>query len=170
MENLKVSLKLNYDAIFIPGFYDKVGLILPQLVFYNIDEITLLGSRGWNSPELIKIAGNYLKPGFFVDGFFPESGRAKVRNFVAKFSATFGNDPTLYSAQAYDSANIFIQIIEKGADNRLQVREQLAAIRDYPGVSGKTTILPSGDSEKELFTLIVSRKKIVELTAGKDGG
>ena len=37
IENLKVSLELGYDAIFIPGIYDKVGLIIPQLAFYNIE-------------------------------------------------------------------------------------------------------------------------------------
>ena len=70
IEEINASLELKYDGIFIPGFYDKVGLILPQLAFYNIEGVTLLGARGWNSPELIKIAGNYLKSGRFVDGFF----------------------------------------------------------------------------------------------------
>jgi outer membrane PBP1 activator LpoA protein len=42
IQNLKVSLELSYDAVFLPGFYDKVGLIVPQLVFYNIDTATLL--------------------------------------------------------------------------------------------------------------------------------
>ncbi|HBP11291.1 MAG TPA: hypothetical protein DD452_05045, partial [Nitrospina sp.] len=36
VEKLKVSLELSYDAIFIPGVYDKVGLIIPQLAFYNV--------------------------------------------------------------------------------------------------------------------------------------
>ena len=53
VEALKVGLELNYDAVFIPGYYDKVRLIVPQLAFYNIEEVLLLGGNGWNSRELI---------------------------------------------------------------------------------------------------------------------
>ena len=162
IEDINASLELNYDGIFIPGFYDKVGLILPQLVFYNIEGVTLLGARGWNSPELIKIAGNYLQSGHFVDGFFAGSGQKDVQSFVKRFKTTFGGDPSIYSAQSYDSAGIYIQLIGEGASNRLTVRERLKEITDYPGVSGKTSILSTGDSEKDLFTLQVIRKKIVE--------
>jgi len=162
IENINASLELNYDAIFIPGFYDKVGLILPQLAFYNIEGVTILGARGWNSPELIKIAGNYLQSGHFVDGFFAGSRQKDVQSFVKRFKTTFGGDPSIYSAQAYDSAGIYIQIIGEGASNRLEVRERLKEITDYPGVSGKTSILSTGDSEKDMFILQVIRKKIIE--------
>ena len=100
IENFKTSLKLNYDAIFIPGFYDKVGLIVPQLVFYNIDDVVLLGANGWNSSKLVKNAGKYIKEGFFVDGFFTDSTRLGVQKFVEVFQTTFGKEPTLHSAQA----------------------------------------------------------------------
>ncbi|GJL79869.1 MAG: hypothetical protein NPINA01_28580 [Nitrospinaceae bacterium] len=164
IENLQASLELSYDAIFIPGFFDKVGLIVPQLVFYNIDNVTLLGGSGWNSPELVKIAGNYIKKGIFVDGFFIDSNRQEVQEFVAAFKSNFGKDPTLYSAQAYDSANIMIDsILQKGADNRIKVKEHLDTLENYPGVSGKTTLLPTGDSEKELFTLRIKNRKVQQI-------
>jgi len=163
IENLKASLELKYDAIFIPGFFDKVGLIVPQLVFYNIDNVTLLGGSGWNSPKLIESAGSYIRDGLFVDGFFMDSSRPEVKNFVEAFKSTFGKDPTLYSAQAYDGANIMIQSILKGANNRIEVKKHLDALQGYPGVSGKTSILPDGDSEKELFTLRIKNRKVRQI-------
>jgi ABC-type branched-subunit amino acid transport system substrate-binding protein len=163
IENLKASLELKYDAIFIPGFFDKVGLIVPQLVFYNIDNVTLLGGSGWNSPKLIESAGNYIRDGLFVDGFFIDSSRPEVKKFVDAFKSTFGKDPTLYSAQAYDSANIMIQSILKGANNRIEIKKHLDALQDYPGVSGKTSILPGGDSEKELFTLRIKNRTVQQI-------
>jgi len=163
IESLKASLELKYDAIFIPGFFDKVGLIVPQLVFYNIDNVTLLGGSGWNSPKLIESAGNYIKDGLFVAGFFMDSGRPEVKKFVTAFKSTFGKDPTLYSAQAYDCATIMIQSVLKGADNRIKVKEHLDALQNYPGVSGKTSILPGGDSEKELFTLRIKNRRVQQI-------
>ncbi len=163
IEDLQATLDLSYDAIFMPGFYDKVGLIIPQLVFYNIEDIVLLGASGWNSPKLLEIAGNYLKTGFFVDGFYADSVKPKVQKFVTDFKSNFGGAPGLYSAQAYDGAQMLIEMIQNGAQNRLEIAERLQSIRDYPGVSGQTSISSSGDSEKELFTLQVQNRRITQV-------
>jgi branched-chain amino acid transport system substrate-binding protein len=162
IENLKVSLELGYDAMFIPGVYDKVGLIIPQLAFYNIEEIALLGASGWNSPELVKMGGKFLKSVFFVDGFYSDSHRVRVRKFVDIFEKNYGELPSHFSAHAYDAAGIFFKSIMSGADNRLKLRDSLVRIKNYPGVTGKTSMLESGDSEKNIFALTVKRKKIVE--------
>lgn len=162
IEKLKVSLELSYDAIFIPGVYDKVGLIIPQLAFYNVNKVTLLGANGWNSPELVKLGGKYLKKVYFVDGYYLNSHQSEVQQFVQEFKSNFGEEPVYLSAQAFDAANIFIRIILAGADNRMKMQEHLKLVKDYPGVTGKTTLLPSGDSEKNIFVLTVKRKKIIQ--------
>jgi len=162
IENLKVSLELGYDAIFIPGVYDKVGLIIPQLAFYNIENIALLGTNGWNSPELIKMGGKFLKSIYFVDGFYSDSHEMKVKKFVQQFKNNYGERPSHLSAQAYDAAGIVFQAINAGADNRLKLKDKLLEVKNYPGVTGKTDIMKSGDSEKNIFALTVRRKKIVE--------
>ena len=162
IEGLKVSLELSYDAIFIPGFYDKVGLIAPQLVFYNINEVTLLGTNGWNFPDLVETAGKHLRnKGIFVDGFFVHSPEKRVKEFVKKFKANFGEEPTILSAQAFDAAKIILQLVGDEAKTRTKIKNQLQLVENFPGVSGKTTILSSGDSEKTLFPLKIKGKKIV---------
>jgi ABC-type branched-subunit amino acid transport system substrate-binding protein len=162
IEKLKVSLELSYDAIFIPGVYDKVGLIIPQLAFYNVSKVTLLGANGWNSPELVKLGGKYLKTVYFVDGYYLDSHQSEVRQFVQEFKTNFGEEPVYLSAQAFDVANIFINSILAGADNRIKMHEDLKGVKNFRGVTGKTTLLPSGDSEKNIFVLTVKRKKIVQ--------
>ncbi len=106
VEALKVALELNYDAIFIPGYYDKVRLIVPQLAFYNIENILLMGGNGWHSRELVDAARNYLKTVLFVDGFYVNSQNERTVKFVDMFLSTFGQNPTIHSAQSYDAANI----------------------------------------------------------------
>jgi branched-chain amino acid transport system substrate-binding protein len=163
IEGLKVSLEFNYDAIFIPGFYDKVSLIVPQLIFYNIEKPALLGASGWNSPELVKNARRYLKSAIFVDGFFINSEHSRTKEFVNNFRSSFGEDPTILSAQAFDVATIYLKLIREGAKNRLKIKKRLHAVQSFPGVSGATTILPSGDVEKTLSKLKVQKGAIVEL-------
>ncbi len=162
VEALKVALELNYDAIFIPGSYDKVRLIVPQLAFYNIENILLMGGNGWNSRELVDAARNYLKTVLFVDGFYVNSKNERTVKFVDMFLSTFGQNPTIHSAQSYDTANIFATFIKDRVFNRLDVLERLRALKDFPGVSRDTTILPSGDSFKSLVKLTVKEGEITE--------
>ena len=162
VEALKVALELNYDAIFIPGYYDKVRLIVPQLAFYNIENILLMGGNGWHSRELVDAARNYLKTVLFVDGFYVNSQNERTVKFVDRFLSTFGQNPTIHSAQSYDAANIFVKIIKERAFNRLDVLEKLRSLKDFPGVSGNTSILPSGDSFKSLVKLTVKEGDIAE--------
>jgi ABC-type branched-subunit amino acid transport system substrate-binding protein len=162
VEALKVALELNYDAIFIPGYYDKIRLIVPQLVFYNIEEILLMGGNGWNSRELVESARNYLKKVLFVDGFYVNSENERTVKFVDMFLSTFGQNPTIHSAQSYDAANIFVKLIRERVFNRLDVLNGLRSIKDFPGVSGDTTLMPSGDSDKTLVMLTVKEGEIAE--------
>ena len=39
------------------------------------------------------------------------------------------------------------------------MHEDLKGVKNFRGVTGKTTLLPSGDSEKNIFVLTVKRKK-----------
>ncbi|MBI5183052.1 MAG: penicillin-binding protein activator [Nitrospinae bacterium] len=160
---IKPRLKLRYDAIFIPGYYDKVGLIIPQLAFYNIKGVKCLGGNGWNSPDLVKIGGEYINGSIFVDGFFVDSYYTRTRRFVQEFRGIFRTNPDILSAQAYDAAQIIITILREGARTREDIRDALLMVKDYPGVSGKTTILPSGDSKKSLYILTVKDNKIVQI-------
>ena len=162
VEALKVALELNYDAIFIPGYYDKIRLIVPQLVFYNIEEILLMGGNGWNSRELVESARNYLKTVLFVDGFYANSENERTVKFVDMFLSTFGQNPTIHSAQSYDAANIFVKLIRERVFNRLDVLNGLRSLKDFPGVSGDTTLMPSGDSDKTLVKLTVKDGEIAE--------
>ncbi len=163
VEGLNVGLELNYDAIFIPGYYDKISLLAPQLVFYNIENVLLLGGNGWNSQELIDNARNYLKSVLFVDGFFAESSRPETQEFVEKYETNFGERPSVLAAQAYDTSNIFIKLLKEGADSRLKIKTGLEVIRNFSGVTGNTSIKNNGDSEKSLVRLTVEDGEIVVL-------
>ena len=85
-----------------------------------------------------------------------------MQRFVQEFKTNFGEEPLYLSAQAFDAANIFIKNILAGAENRVKMLEKLKRVKNFPGVTGNTTLLPSGDSEKNIFALTVKRKKIVQ--------
>jgi ABC-type branched-subunit amino acid transport system substrate-binding protein len=152
-----------YDAVFLPGYYDKVGLIAPELAFFNITGVQLLGSDGWNSPKIVEIGERFVDGGIFVDGFFAEATSPLVTTFVKQFEARYGEQPGLLAAQAYDTFLIMAHLLQQGVKTRRQLREALLNVREYAGVSGITTIDPEGNAEKILYLLSIQDGHILQI-------
>lgn len=155
---------VTFDALFIPDYADRVGLIAPQLAFYGIEDLPLLGINGWNSPELVRLAGRFVKNAVFVDGFFPASDYPFVREFVNLYLETYGEEPSILEAQAFDVANILMTLaVRPDIHSRAEFRDALAVLKNYPGVTGATSFEAGGEADKILFLLKVEKGRIVQL-------
>jgi len=155
---------VDFDALFIPDYADQVGLIAPQLAYYGIEDLPLLGINGWNSPDLVRDAGSYVEGAVFVDGFFRYSTYPFVRDFVDLYFETYGEDPSILEAQGYDAAGILLSLIDQEEIlSREGLRLALARLQHYPGVTGATTFDMQGDAEKVLFLLQVQNGNIVQI-------
>jgi ABC-type branched-subunit amino acid transport system substrate-binding protein len=155
--------KPGFDAIFLPGDYDQVGLIAAQLAFFDIQGVTLLGTNGWDSPDLFRIGGKYIDGGIFVDGFFAGSSEPVIRSFVDRYRARYGEEPTLLAAQAYDSANMILTSIRQGATNGEAVRDFVGRIQNFPGVTGPISYASDGGLAKRLYVIQAKDGQFVQL-------
>ncbi len=155
--------QMEYQSIFIPGDAASSSLILASLKYYNITGVKLLGTRQWNSPLFLKRSKGYSEGAVFIDGFFSESPWPQVEDFVKSYKTAYDEEPDIISAQAFDSASILLDLIRSGARDREAIKEGLLDMKDYPGVSGYTTFLPSGEPEKELFILTVRNGKVIQI-------
>src|SRR5205823_3572728 len=86
---------LQYDAIFLPEYADKVGTIVAQLAAQQIQGIQLLGTDGWNAPGLVTTATRLLEGAVFVDGFFANAPSPAVHTFVEQFRTRYQETPGL---------------------------------------------------------------------------
>lgn len=155
---------VSFDALFIPDYADRIGLIAPQLAFYGIEKFPLLGINGWNSPDLVRLAGKFVRDAVFVDGFFPGSDYPFVREFVDLYLERYGEEPSILEAQAFDIANILIDLTTRpDIRSREMLRLALAQLRNYPGVTGATSFDFTGEADKILFLLQVQKGRIVQL-------
>ena len=151
-----------FEALFIPDDAKRVGLIAPQLVFYGIDGLQLLGSNGWNTPDLIRIGGRFVDGAVFVDGFFRDARGSAVQGFVKDCQAQFQEDPSILEAQGYDAASILLGLMDRPeVRSRDGLRQALGQVRGYPGLTGVTSFPPSRDADKLLYLLQVKNGKIV---------
>ncbi len=154
-----------FHALFIPDFADRIGLIAPQLMFYGIKDTMLLGINGWNSPELAERAGRFLKDAVFVDAFFSASSTPEVQRFNELYYQTYGEQPSILEAQAFEAANILLRSIDDPAvTNRDELRLKLMNLGEFRGISSATGFDNFGEAIKDLYLLGFKRNRIVEIT------
>ena len=159
----------DFEGLFIPDGPAKVGLILPQLAFHNIRNVQLLGTNLWHSDRLIKMARQFVQGAIFPEGFYADGSAPEVTAFVRSFTETFGEAPGFIEAVAYDTARIVIGLMgQEGFRTRSGLRDALLGVRDFAGVTGRTTFREDGEVEKDLYLLRVEGDGFVETTATEE--
>ena len=154
-----------YDALLVPDYADNIARLAPELAYDAAAGVQLLGTGGWNDPQITTIAAGAVDGSVFVDGFFAESPVPHVKAFVNGFRDRYGADPDLLTAQAYDTLTMCARVLHSGVRTRPEMRDGLARIRDFPGVSGVTSMDAHGDAEKVLYVLSVREGKIIQINA-----
>ncbi len=134
--NFAFALKTAYEAVFIAGNYEQVGLILPALSFYNITQVQVLGTDSYLHSDFISIAGKYAEDAIFPGEFAPSIKRNDVKNFVETYESALGGTPDAVTARYYDAMILLLSLIESGNDSRNKVTAALDALPYYGGVSG----------------------------------
>lgn len=155
---------IDFDAIFIPDSPKRAGLIIPQLSFYDVDNVYLFGTNLWRSDTLIKMARQYVQNAIMPDIFFAESSSEKVRDFVRTFEKTFREKPDFIEAVAYDTAMMLFQIVSRpDVRFRSAVKNELMKLSNFQGVTGLTSFDNNGELKKDLYLLKIKGNKFIEL-------
>jgi branched-chain amino acid transport system substrate-binding protein len=163
-ENEEPEPIVDFEAIFIPDGPKKVGLIIPQLAFHDIEDVYLLGTKLWHSKKLVDMTKEYIQRAIIPDGFVPESTSARVRDFVEKFEKTYGEKPGFIEAIAYDTSMILFQILSRSdVRSRNAIKNELIHLKDFQGVTGLTSFNDTGDVKKKLSLLRIKGDQFIEL-------
>jgi branched-chain amino acid transport system substrate-binding protein len=150
----------NPDIIYLGMMYTDAALLAQQIKKANFT-VPLIGTGSLYSDELLKLGGSAVEGLALTCSFFPADPRPEVQEFVKNYQAKYGKPPTMFAAQAYDAANLVIEAIKNGATDRKTLRDKLAAIKNYPGVTGKTSFDENRDVDKALTKLVVKDGKFV---------
>lgn len=152
---------LEYDAIYIPGYYAEAGLIIKQAREMGIEQ-PILGADGFGDEKLIEIAGAKNVSNVYYTGHFSEKAPAtdKVVPFVEAFKEKYGKTPSAFNALGYDSVYMLKQAIEDedSADSKA-ITKGLASLKDFVGVTGKMTMDKNHNPEKSAVVLGLTEGK-----------
>jgi ABC-type branched-subunit amino acid transport system substrate-binding protein len=134
------------------------------LAVHDVRGVKLLGTSDWDAPDILKAGSELLEDAIFVDAFSPSSFYPEVNDFTDVYYTNYSREPDPMEALAYDAAGIIVKIIrEDGVKKRDQFRESLLNVRDYRGVTGKTSFSGMRDARKDVFVLTIKDGKIIQI-------
>lgn len=127
----------NPEFIFIPGYYEEVGLIVKQARELGIT-VPLMGADGWDSPTIVDLAGaEALNNTFVINHYSAEDPDGKAKEFADKFNDKFGKAPNSFNALGYDTVYLLKDAIERaGSTDGTKIKEALKATDNLDLVTG----------------------------------
>lgn len=141
------------DVIFAPVYYGSIGLIARDFRKQGV-KAPLLGGDGWESPQLIQLAGETLEGCYFGYHYDPEDSDPKVQNYLKAYKAKFGTEPNSLSALGYDAVYTVVKAIEiGGGPASAQIKDGLTKVKDFPGVTGTFSIDGGRNAQKAITML-----------------
>ncbi|RJP84138.1 MAG: hypothetical protein C4518_19735 [Desulfobacteraceae bacterium] len=163
---------VDFDAIFIPDSPDKAGLIIPQLAYYGVADVYLLGTNLWHSDKLIQMAKYNVQNAIIPDGFFAQSTSEHVRQFVSGFRGAYGSSPGFIEAVSYDTAMMVFELAARpDIRERSDIRRELLVMPPFEGVTGKTVFDENREAVKDIYLLKIFQGGFQEVTVRyPDGG
>lgn len=130
----------NPDFLYVPGYYQEVGLIVKQARELGMN-MPIAGGDGWDSAKMPEIAGAAaLNNTYFSSLYSPEDSSDINKNFVAAYEKAYGQKPDVFAALSYDSALLIAEAIKNaGSTEPAKISEAMAKINGFSGVSGSVT-------------------------------
>lgn len=127
---------MDFDVLYIPGFFSEGGIIVRQAREMGITQ-PILSGHGFASDTLIEIAGPQNATELYITSHFHTgSENPGAQEYVAKFEERYGNSPDTFDALSYDAAHLIFQAIEEaGSSDPAAIRDAMEQIQ-FEGITG----------------------------------
>jgi branched-chain amino acid transport system substrate-binding protein len=133
------------DILFLPGYERDSALIAKQAANMGLG-VRIVGGDGWG-PNMARISGNAMEGHYFIQHWHPELPFSENRVMQKFYKKQFGSDNDDDEvALAYDATMVLAEAVRRaGVAAPSAVREALAGIRRYRGVTGTFGFDENGD-------------------------
>ena len=147
------------DAVFVPGYYQEVALIVKQGRQIGLT-MPFIGCDGWANQTLIAIGGKAVDGCFFSNHFSPDDQTPIVKSFVMKYQEKYGTLPDTFSALGYDAARLLADAIKRaGSSDSQAIRDALAKTAGFQGVTGEISLDANRNASKPGLIVTVKQGK-----------
>lgn len=151
---------LNAEVIYVPGYYEEVGKIVKQARELGITA-PIIGGDGWDSPKLVEIGtAAALNNTYFTNHYSVDDNSPASKAFVDAYKKEYGQNPDALAVLGYDAAKLLIDAIGRAnSTDKTKILATIAATKDYPAITGATTLNATHDAVKSAV--------IIEMKDGK---
>jgi len=160
-EVARQAAQTHAEVLFMPGYWVDTSALLKTLQDERVESIPL-GGDGWGSSRFEELRGAYPRRGYYTDHWAPFMRDATSQRFTQAYARRFGRLPVAGAALAYDAVQVAARAAAKAGSLQPEaLRQALANLHDYPGVTGNINFLAQGAVQKSVH--------IMELIDGKAG-
>jgi branched-chain amino acid transport system substrate-binding protein len=147
------------EAIYVPGYYNDVGVVARQARELGI-KAPLLGGDGWESEKLYELGGPDIDGSYYTNHYSAEDPSPRIQDFIKRYKEKFnGAMPDSLAALGYDSAMVAIQAMARARDlSGPAIRDEIKNTKDHPGIAGTITLNDKRDAVKPAVVLQVQGK------------
>lgn len=132
---------LNPDVILVPWIYKDVALIANQARELGITA-PMLGGDGWDSKELLTMAGTSLEGGYYTSQ--PSFANPVTKPYADAYQARFKIAPETEALFGHDGLYWIKDALERaGKIDRAALRDQLENTTNFEGLMGSMSIDPA---------------------------
>lgn len=142
------------EFIFTPQYYNEVALIVQQAHELGWDK-PIVGSDSWGSAELMNLCGDGCKGLYFSTHYAAAGATGATKAFIDRYNAKHGYIPDDVGALTWDTMLIVQKAIQDCgtitgdiAKDRECVRDAMAKIKNFEGITGTMTFTEQGDPIK----------------------
>lgn len=158
---LAKAAQSNPEVIDLIGYYAEMGLIVKQAREMGIKS-QFVSYAGITSPKFIEITGAAGEGVIATQvGWDPTDPAPQVQNFIKHYRQKYNRDPELYGATAFDGIKLIALAIQNGGYSAEGIKKALYQVKDYQGVTGKTTFDKDGIAIKPVNFTILKNGKFV---------
>ncbi|WP_041611280.1 ABC transporter substrate-binding protein [Treponema primitia] len=149
------------EMLYLPVYYNFVALIVPQAKDLGWNK-PIMGADAWGSADLVPLSKGSVAGYYFTTHYAAAGAVGKTKEFIDEYNASYGYIPDDVAALTYDAVNIVLQAIQNaGLSGDLQkdrnaIKDAMAALRNYDGITGKMNFNVQGDPEKDAVVVRIS--------------
>jgi branched-chain amino acid transport system substrate-binding protein len=157
-------IKSGAQVLFTPQYYNEVALIVQQAHELGWNK-PIVGSDSWGSAETVQLCGKDCYGLFFSTHYAAAGAKGATMTFIDRYNKKYGYVPDDVAALTWDSLGIVKTAIEHVGKltgniekDRMNVRNAMAKVKEYDGITGKMTFTENGDPIKCAVIVKISNK------------
>ena len=147
------------DVVYAPTYYVEMIRIARQATAAGLRGDRFVGADGWDSPELLRDAGDVLEGAYFTNHWVPDAPWPASRRFVADYQQRFRREPDTLAATGHYAAAVLADALARShGDDGIAVREALSESRNVEGVTGTISLDADRNAAKPMSIVRIQSK------------